>query len=125
MKESLLESLDETDLQFAEILIELGMSRKVARMIVYLANVNEASSRDIEIGTNLRQPEVSIGMRTLRYNNWVKEEDIKSMNKGRPKKLYSLNTSLDQLVNHLQEEKLAESSRVMESIKRLRELAES
>jgi predicted transcriptional regulator len=125
MKESAFRSLDETDLQFAEILMELGMSRKVARLIVYLANVDEASSRDIEIGTNLRQPDVSIGMRTLRYNNWVKEEDIKSQNKGRPKKLYSLNTSLDQLVNYLQEEKLAETSRTMESIKRLKELAAS
>jgi predicted transcriptional regulator len=125
MKESAFRSLDEADLQLAEILMELGMSRKVARLIVYLANVDEASSRDIEIGTNLRQPDVSIGMRTLRYNNWVKEEDIKSPNKGRPKKLYSLNTSLDQLVNYLQEEKLAETSRTMESIKRLKELAAS
>jgi predicted transcriptional regulator len=125
MKESIVRSLDEKDLEFAEILGELGMSRKVARLVVYLANTNGASSRDIEIATNLRQPEVSIGMRTLRNLNWIKEEDIKLSNRGRPMKLYSLNTSLDQLVNHLQEEKLAESSRAMESIQRLKEIAAS
>lgn len=125
MKESIVRSLDEIDIEFAEILSGLGMSRKVARLIVYLANVNKASSKDIEIGTSLRQPEVSIGMRTLRNKNWIKEEHIKKSSKGRPMKIYSLNTSLDQLVNHLEKEKLAESSHTMESIKRLKEIATS
>ncbi len=125
MKKYVVRSLDETDIEFAEILRGLGMSRNVARLIVYLANVNTASSKDIEIGTSLRQPEVSISMRTLRNKNWIKEEHIKKSHRGRPIKIYSLNTSLDQLVNHLEKEKLAESSQKMESIKRLKEIVAS
>lgn len=123
MKEFTIKALDETDLRVAETLIELGMSRKVARLIAYLANVKEASSREIETGTDLRQPEVSIGMRTLRDNHWIREHEVKTLNKGRPMKFYSLNTSLDDIVGHLEEETLKESSHAMESIKRLRELA--
>lgn len=123
MKESIITSLDERDLQFAEILNELGMSRKVARLITYLANVKEASSKEIENGTDLQQPEVSIGMRTLRDNHWVKEQEVKALPKGRPMKIYSLNTSLDEIVRYLEDEKLKESSRAMESIKKLKEIA--
>ncbi len=123
MKEFTIKALDETDLQVAETLIELGMSRKVARLIAYLANVKEASSREIETGADLRQPEVSIGMQTLRDNHWINEHEIKTLNKGRPMKFYSLNTSLDDIVGHLEEETLKESSRAMESIKKLKELA--
>jgi predicted transcriptional regulator len=104
-------------------LIELGMSRSVARLIAYLANVREASSKEIETGTDLRQPEVSIGMRTLRDNHWVTEREVKALNKGRPMKFYSLNVSLHDIIGHFEEETLKESSRAMESFKKLREIA--
>ncbi len=123
MKDSTIKALDETDLQMAETLMELGMSRSVARLIAYLANVKDASSKEIEAGTDLRQPEVSIGMRTLRDNCWVKEYERKILNRGRPMKIYSLSTSLNNIIGDLEEKKLKESSRIMESIKRLKELS--
>jgi predicted transcriptional regulator len=38
---------DEKDEEIADALISLGMSRNAARMLVYLQNVDEASSRQI------------------------------------------------------------------------------
>jgi predicted transcriptional regulator len=51
---------DERDEEVTEALISLGMSRNEAKMLVYLQNVDEASSRELEKGTGLHQPEVSI-----------------------------------------------------------------
>jgi predicted transcriptional regulator len=100
----------------------LKVPRNVAALITYLANANEASSREIEMGTNLRQPEVSIAMRTLRKNNWVEERDIKVAEKGRPKKVYKLGVPLETIITFYEEEANRESARAMESIQRLKSL---
>ena len=65
MKNYEVKVLDEEDHIFIEILRDLGASRRVATMMAYLMNVDEASSREIEISTGLRQPEVSLAMRLM------------------------------------------------------------
>jgi predicted transcriptional regulator len=96
--------------------------RNVAALITYLANVTEASSREIETATRMRQPEVSIAMRTLRQNNWVEEGDINAEGKGRPMKVYKLSVPLESIINHYEEESKQESAQAMMSIQRLKEL---
>ena len=64
IRQTIVKVLDEKDLDFIETLQSLNVPRNVAGLITYLANTNEAISREIEMGTNLRQPEVSVAMRT-------------------------------------------------------------
>ena len=78
MKASMVKTFDDRDREFAETLQKLGVQQNVAAMITYLMNVDKATSREIEIGTDLRQPEVSICAKTLRYNGWLEESDIKN-----------------------------------------------
>ena len=125
MRQFSVKVLDDTDREFVEVLRELGIPRNVASMITYLANVEEATSREIEIGSNLRQPEVSIAMRTLRNNSWVEEREIKKDGKGRPMKVYRLTISLGEIIRHFEEEKRKESAKTMESIEKLKELSRS
>ena len=66
MKHTDIKVLDENDMEFIEALRSLDVPRNVAMLITFLANVSEASSREIEMATGMRQPEVSIAMRTLR-----------------------------------------------------------
>jgi predicted transcriptional regulator len=120
--ESTVKILDDKDMEFVDTLRSLGVPRNVATLITFLANVDEASSREIEMGSDLRQPEVSIAMRTMRDNNWIEEREIKREGKGRPMKVYSLRASLDQIIKHFEEEKLNESVQAMESIQRLKEM---
>ena len=94
----------------------------MAALITYLANANEATSREIEMGTNLRQPEVSIGMRTLRNNNWIEERDVKVDGKGRPMKIYKLGVPIGEIIKHCEEEKNNESAHAMQAIQRLKEI---
>jgi len=122
MKESTVKILDDKDMEFVETLRSLDVPRNVATLITFLANVDEASSREIEMGSDLRQPEVSIAMRTLRDNQWIEEREIKREGKGRPMKVYSLRASIDEIIRHFEEEKLHESAQAMESIQRLKQL---
>ena len=91
-------------------------------MITYLANVNEATSREIEMGTDLRQPEVSIGMRTLRENNWVEERDIKAGGKGRPMRIYKLGVPIGEIIKQYEEQKNNEAARSMQAIQKLKDI---
>lgn len=122
MRESTVKILDDKDMEFVETLRSLGVPRNVATLITFLANVDEASSREIEMGSDLRQPEVSIAMRTLRDNQWIEEKEIKREGKGRPMKVYSLRASIEEIIRHFEEEKLHESAQAMESIQRLKQL---
>ena len=98
MKHTAIKVLDENDLEFIEALRNLKVPRNVATLITFLANASEATSREVEMGTNLRQPEVSIAMRTLRQNNWVEENDIKKEGKGRPMKIYKIGVPIDSII---------------------------
>ena len=94
----------------------------MATLITYLANANEATSREIEMGTNLQQPEVSIAMRTLRNINWIEERDIKSKEKGRPIKVYKLSVPIGEIIKHYEEEKNNEAARSMQAIQKLKDI---
>ena len=122
MKQTSIRVLDERDLEFIEALRNLKVPRNVATLITYLANASEATSREIEVGTNLRQPEVSISMRSLRQNKWVEEREIKAEGKGRPMKVYKLGVPLESIITFYEEEANHESTQAMMSIQKLKEL---
>jgi predicted transcriptional regulator len=101
----------------------LGVNRNSARLITYLKDVDQGSSRDIEMSTGLRQPEVSIAMRTLRDMGWISERDVKNPGKGRPMKIYALRATMEEIIEHYEAEKKQESARTIEAIQRLKELS--
>jgi len=108
--------------EFASILMKIGLKRNVAKVLTYLAGVSEATSRDIEMGSDLRQPEVSIAMREIRKLDWISERDEKNPGKGRPYRIYKLNKSLPEIIEYLEGEKARESEIVMKQIEKLKTL---
>lgn len=122
MKRLSVNVLDKADEEFADTLIELGSKRNVAKVLTYLKNVKEVTSRDLEMGSDLRQPEVSIAMRELEELGWISEREEKKPGKGRPYKIYSLKTDIDSIIEYLENQKRKESQAMMASIKRLKEL---
>jgi predicted transcriptional regulator len=117
--------LDDKDLEFAEALQNLRVPRSVAMLITFLANTDEATSREIEMGTNLRQPEVSIAMRSMHQNDWVDEREVKGEGKGRPMKVYKLAVSIDKIIQHYEEEMNREAAKTIQAIKRLKEITKT
>ena len=108
--------------EFASILMKIGLKRNVAKVLTYLAGVPEATSREIEIGSDLRQPEVSIAMREIRRLEWVRERDERNPGKGRPYRIYKLNCSLPDILQYLESENAKEAEKVMKQIERLKSL---
>ena len=115
--------LDEKDREFMQALQSLNVPRNMAALITYLANVKEASTREIEIGAGLRQPEVSIGMRTMEQNNWIIKRSIKIDGKGRPMRVYKLRIPIEEIIQHYENEKKIETARTLQAIQRLKEIA--
>jgi predicted transcriptional regulator len=114
---------DEMDFEFIQGLQNLGMNRNVASVVTYLKDVTEGSSRDIEIATGMRQPEVSIAMQTMRAMNWVAEHEVKGDGKGRPMKYYALRSTIDEIIGYYEAKKSQEAAQTMEAIHRLKELS--
>ncbi len=63
--------LTKNDREAARLFTELGMSKNLAKTLMYLSHVDECYSADIEQGANLRQPEVSLVMQELRRRKWA------------------------------------------------------
>jgi predicted transcriptional regulator len=120
MKDCEIKVLDEEDHIFIETLRELGASRRVATMMAYLMNVDEASSREIELSTGLRQPEVSLATRLLHNQSWVSERSEKKPGKGRPVKIYSLAAPVDEIISYYEDMINKESQATILVIKKLK-----
>jgi predicted transcriptional regulator len=123
MKKLDINQLDDSDEELAEILISSGLSRPVARTLAYLQKVDTATSIDLERGTGLRQPEVSIAMMELKPFDWIDENEEKKTGKGRPNKVYSLKVGFKDIIAHLEKEQKKTIDDGMASIKRLKELS--
>ena len=77
MKKTEMYTFDQNDKKIIQLFTELGMPKNLAKTIMYVSQVDECKSADIEQGANLRQPEVSIAMQELHRQGWIKKRDIK------------------------------------------------
>lgn len=73
MKQISIAVFSESEENKVKALRVLGMPRIAARIVVYLDAVegHSATPRQIEAGADMRQPEVSNGLRVLRNNGYV------------------------------------------------------
>ena len=120
MKDFEIKVLDEEDHFFIETLKTIGISRKVAIIIAYLMNVDEASSREIEISTGLRQPEISLAMKLMHNQSWFSARLEKKSGKGRPMKIYSLAAPVDEIISFYEDKIDKESQATISVIKKLK-----
>ena len=120
MKDYEIKLLDEDDHVFIEMLRNLGMSRNVATTLAYLMNVGEATSRDIEVSTGLRQPEVSLAVRLMRNHSWINLRSEKKPGKGRPIKIYTLAAPVDAIISYYRDQIYKESQVTISAIKKLK-----
>ena len=120
MRNQSVKVLDTADMEFADTLMGLGLKRNVAKTLTYLKNVDEVTSREIERGSDLRQPEVSNAMRELKNMNWVIIREQKKPGKGRPFKIYRLDEKINSIIKQLEQRKTLESKRMMDNIQQLK-----
>ncbi len=118
----MVEALSEKEERIVTLLVETGLSRSIAKIIVFLSRAGEAISRDIERAANLRQPEVSLAMKELKEWGWIKEKELKRKGKGRPLKSYKLTIDLRDIVSELVEKKRREVEQLSKHLDELERL---
>jgi predicted transcriptional regulator len=120
MKTLKINQFDKKDEEIVDALISLGMRKPAARMLAYIQQVNEATSVELEMGTGLRQPEVSIGAKQLEERDWINEREEKKTGKGRPFKIYSLKVGFNKIITQLETERKKADAEAQEKIERLK-----
>jgi predicted transcriptional regulator len=125
MKDYEVKVLDEDDHMFIETLRNLGMPRNAATMMAYLMNVDEASSREIEISTGLRQPEVSLALKLMHKQSWISVRSERKSGKGRPVKIFSLMTSVDEIISFYEDKVYKKSQATILAIKKLKVMSKN
>jgi len=122
MKTKNLFVLDETDDKAVQLFTDLGVPRNLAKTLMYISQINECRSAEIEQGADLRQPEVSIAMQELRRRGWITKRDLKGDGKGRPVHIYSTITQLSEIMKNIEQEKLKEVQTIQDNISRLKNI---
>jgi len=115
-------ALDKEDEEIIRLFTEIGMPKYLSKTLMYISQVDECSSTDVERGTNLRQPEVSIAMQELRKRGWVQKRELKKKGKGRPVHIYKTIVQLSEVVKTIEQEKLKEIIDVKNDITELKNI---
>ena len=114
-------ALTEDDEKAVELFFRLGMPKHIAKTLIYISQVDECQSIDIEHGTYLRQPEVSIAMQELQSKGWIKKRaELKKEGKGRPTHIYKIATDFSDILVSLEHKKLEEYENAKKDISELK-----
>jgi predicted transcriptional regulator len=106
--------------EFVNLLIAIGITKNIAKVLVFLANTPETTSRAIERGVDMRQPEVSIAMKSLIDRGWIRSRESSAESKGRPMKIYELAKSINEIIESIENEKKTEAKHQLALVKKLR-----
>ncbi|UCD13358.1 MAG: ArsR family transcriptional regulator [Thermoplasmatales archaeon] len=125
MKQKNVYMLGKEDDKAVQLFARLGMPKNMAKTLLYLSQVPECKSADIEQFANMRQPEVSVAMQELRKRGWAKKRDLKKKGKGRPVHIYEPAMDLSKVWKAFEQEKLKEVEAVKNDISELKNIIKS
>ena len=114
--------LDEKDDKAVKLFAELGMPKNLAKTLMYISQVEECRSGEVEQGADLRQPEVSVAMQEMRRRGWAKKRDLKKKGKGRPVHIYKLTKPLPQILKNFEQDKMKEVQSIRSDLSDLQSL---
>jgi predicted transcriptional regulator len=91
-------------LRMVEILAEAGIPRNTARVLTFVAVAGRTFSAQIQAGTGMRQPEVSIALKQLTERKWISRQSVQREGKGRPIYVYRLRREIGEIVEAVERE---------------------
>jgi predicted transcriptional regulator len=123
MLQKTIQLFTEKEEEFVNLLIEIGTRKTIAKLLVYLANTPEATSREIERGTDMRQPEVSMAIKDLVQLGWIKDRLIPSDKKGRKVRNFSLAVPFKEIITSIERQKKSEANNQIALVRKVRSFA--
>jgi predicted transcriptional regulator len=121
MRQENVQYFTEKEEEFANLLMEIGTRKNIAKVLVFLAKTPEATSLAIEQGTDLRQPEVSLAMAYMMDKSWIRSRECKGERKGRPMKMYTLTKTMNEILDYIENEKKIEAGNQLGRMHKLQE----
>jgi predicted transcriptional regulator len=121
MRKETITYFTEKEEEFANLLIKIGIQKNIAKVLVFLAKTPEATSRAIERGTDMRQPEVSIAMKFLMDQEWIRSRESSGERKGRPIKIYDLAKPFNEIMDCIENDKKTEVNNKLALVQKVRE----
>lgn len=91
------------DEEFVSALVATGSKKTVARVLVYLFKNAEGTMREIEHGTDLNEPQVSIALKYMEDHGWISVSAVAGSGKGRPNKKVALKIPVREIVDLIEE----------------------
>ena len=110
------------DEKIIKVFTGLGMPRNLAKTLLYISQVDECRSAEIEHNANLRQPEVSVAMHHLHKRGWIEKRDLKKKGKGRPVHIYKLSLPINKIVDTFEQEKVKQINNIRKDLDQLKSL---
>jgi predicted transcriptional regulator len=110
------------DEKIIKVFTELGMPKNLVKTLIYISQVDECRSAEIEHGANLRQPEVSVAMQQLQRRGWISRRDLKKKGKGRPVHIYKLTSPINKIISTFEKEKIKEIESIKNDLDQLKNL---
>ncbi len=111
--------LDEKDDKAVKLFADLGMPKNLAKTLMFISQVEECRSAEVEQGADLRQPEVSVAMQEMRRRGWAKKRDLKKKGKGRPVHIYKLTKPLPKILKSFEDEKMKQVQTIKKDLDQL------
>ena len=124
MEQKYLNKINSEDKRAIRLFINLGISKNVAKTLLYLSQINECRSVDIEQETNLRQPEVSAIIQQLIKKGWIIKRNLRKKRKGRPAQIYKLAFPIYEILIKIEKEKIKEIELIKKNLLSLKFLIE-
>ncbi len=112
------------DKKAIKLFVKLGLTKNLAKTLIYISQHNECRSVDIERETNQRQPEVSAATQELMKKGWIKKRDLRKKRKGRPVQIYKLASSIAEILTKIENEKIKEIENIKKDLFSLKNLIE-
>lgn len=110
-------------LRMIEILTDAGMPKNTARVFTFIAVAGRTFSAQIQSGTGMRQPEVSIALKELSDRKWISRQSVQREGKGRPIYVYRLRKELSEIVETVEREQDRRARQVQRDKDDLKQIA--
>lgn len=122
MKKHEIDVMSKKEERLVDILHQSGFYRSTAKTLVYMLVKKTGRSKDIERGTDLQQPEVSVAVKELLKLGIISKRLTHKKGKGRPQNLYVLKKSVSDVRDFLikgMQERVEKTERNIESLRTL------
>jgi predicted transcriptional regulator len=121
MIEKTLQTYTEKEEEFVHLLIDTGLPKNVAKIMVCLMNTPEATQDDIDHDIDIRWCETTLVINYMINKGWIESRLIPSLKGGRRIKAYKLAIPIMEIVDDIEKQKKKKFCNQVELIKKMRD----